>query len=48
MMARAMLNTNADTIAAELAIAMSDQFETTLYYCFEKKECFRILTMKTL
>lgn len=32
-----MLNTNADTIAAELAIAMSDQFETTLYYCFEKK-----------
>ena len=26
-----MLNTNADTIA------MSDQFETTLYYCFEKK-----------
>lgn len=32
-----MLNTNADTIAAELAIAMSEQFETTLYYCFEKK-----------
>ena len=32
-----MLNTNADTIAAELAIAMSHQFETTLYYCFEKK-----------
>jgi len=32
-----MLNTNADTIAAEIAIAMSDQFETTLYYCFEKK-----------
>ncbi|MBA4744912.1 MAG: acetylglutamate kinase [Muricauda sp.] len=32
-----MLNTNADTIAAELAIAMSDQFETTLYYCFDKK-----------
>ncbi|MCK0161551.1 acetylglutamate kinase [Allomuricauda sp. F6463D] len=32
-----MLNTNADTIAAELAIAMSDQFDTTLYYCFEKK-----------
>ena len=32
-----MLNTNADTIAAELAIAMSEQFETTLFYCFEKK-----------
>jgi len=29
-----MLNTNADTIAAEIAIAMSDQFETTLYYCW--------------
>lgn len=32
-----LLNTNADTIAAELAIAMSDQFDTTLYFCFEKK-----------
>lgn len=32
-----MLNTNADTIAAELAIAMTDQFDTTLYYCFEKR-----------
>src|SRR5690606_37653351 len=32
-----LLNTNADTIAAELAIAMSEQFDTTLYYCFEKK-----------
>ena len=32
-----LFNTNADTIAAELAIAMSDQFDTTLYYCFEKK-----------
>src|SRR5690606_14503717 len=32
-----MLNTNADTIAAELAIAMTDQFDSTLYYCFEKR-----------
>lgn len=32
-----LLNTNADTIASELAIAMSDNYETTLYYCFEKK-----------
>lgn len=32
-----LFNTNADTIAAELAIAMSEQFDTTLYYCFEKK-----------
>ncbi|MCM4166902.1 Acetylglutamate kinase [Arenibacter antarcticus] len=32
-----LLNTNADTIASEVAIGMSDAFETTLYYCFEKK-----------
>lgn len=32
-----LLNTNADTIASELAIGMSDIFDTTLYYCFEKK-----------
>jgi len=32
-----LLNTNADTIASELAIGMSDSYKTTLYYCFEKK-----------
>lgn len=32
-----LLNTNADTIASELAIGMSAVYETTLYYCFEKK-----------
>ncbi|MFS4494328.1 acetylglutamate kinase [Maribacter sp. 2308TA10-17] len=32
-----LLNTNADTIASELAIGLSDIYETTLYYCFEKK-----------
>ncbi|MCP4975959.1 MAG: acetylglutamate kinase [Maribacter sp.] len=32
-----LLNTNADTIASELAIGMSHTYETTLYYCFEKK-----------
>ncbi len=32
-----LFNTNADTIAAELAIGTSSEFETTLYYCFEKK-----------
>jgi len=32
-----LLNTNADTIAAEVAIAMSDFYETELIYCFEKK-----------
>lgn len=32
-----LFNTNADTIAAELAIGLSGFYETTLYYCFEKK-----------
>ncbi len=31
------LNTNADTIASEIAIGMSNLYDTTLYYCFEKK-----------
>lgn len=31
-----LLNTNADTIAAEIAIAMSNNFDTELIYCFEK------------
>lgn len=32
-----LLNTNADTIAAELAISMSSEYDTELIYCFEKK-----------
>ncbi|MBS7565247.1 acetylglutamate kinase [Mucilaginibacter sp. Bleaf8] len=32
-----MLNTNADTIASALAVALSELYETTLIYCFEKK-----------
>ncbi|WP_324025180.1 acetylglutamate kinase [Maribacter sp. BPC-D8] len=32
-----LLNTNADTIASEIAIGMASTYETTLYYCFEKK-----------
>lgn len=32
-----LLNTNADTIAAELAVAGSAHFDVTLLYCFEKK-----------
>ena len=32
-----LLNTNADTIASELAIAFATQFNVELYYCFEKK-----------
>ncbi|MFC4722389.1 acetylglutamate kinase [Geojedonia litorea] len=31
-----LLNTNADTIASELAIGFSKTFEVELYYCFEK------------
>lgn len=31
-----LLNTNADTIASELAIALSEVFQVTLTYCFEK------------
>lgn len=36
-----MLNTNADTIASELAIGMGRQFAVTLYYCFEKQGVLR-------
>ena len=32
-----LLNTNADTIAAEIAIALSGHLNTELYYCFDKK-----------
>lgn len=31
-----LLNTNADTIAAELAIGFAELYQTELYYCFEK------------
>ena len=32
-----LLNTNADTIASELAMALAEAYDTELYYCFEKK-----------
>lgn len=32
-----LLNTNADTIASAVAVAMSAAYETSLVYCFEKK-----------
>ncbi|MEE1946599.1 acetylglutamate kinase [Pedobacter sp. KR3-3] len=32
-----LLNTNADTIASAIAVAMSDIYDTQLVYCFEKK-----------
>ena len=36
-----LLNTNADTIASELAIAFADHYQTELYYCFEKNGVMR-------
>jgi acetylglutamate kinase len=30
-----LLNTNADTIASQIAIGMSEIYETSIYYCFE-------------
>jgi len=32
-----LLNTNADTIASEIAIELSNHFNVYLFYCFEKK-----------
>lgn len=32
-----LFNTNADTIASEIAIAMNEYYETELIYCFEKQ-----------
>jgi acetylglutamate kinase len=32
-----MLNTNADTIASSLAVALSSMYSVHLIYCFEKK-----------
>lgn len=36
-----LLNTNADTIASELAIAFANTYQTELYYCFEKNGVLR-------
>lgn len=36
-----MLNTNADTIASVLAIALSKHFDVRLIFCFEKKGVYR-------
>ncbi len=32
-----LLNTNADTVASAIAVALSAEYETSLVYCFEKK-----------
>lgn len=39
-----LLNTNADTIASELAIAFSSIYTTELYYCFEKNGVLQDIT----
>jgi len=39
-----LLNTNADTIASAVAIAMSSLYETKLAYCFEKKGVLKDVT----
>ncbi|MEJ2113698.1 MAG: acetylglutamate kinase [Flavobacteriaceae bacterium] len=36
-----LLNTNADTIASELAIGFANKFKVELYYCFEKNGVLR-------
>jgi acetylglutamate kinase len=41
-----LLNTNADTIASALAVALSKLYETTLVYCLKRKVYCRILMMK--
>lgn len=39
-----LLNTNADTIASELAIGFAKHYQTELYYCFEKNGVLRDVT----
>ncbi|MCF8716292.1 acetylglutamate kinase [Joostella atrarenae] len=36
-----LFNTNADTIASEIAVSLANDFEVELYYCFEKKGVLR-------
>ncbi|TNF70698.1 MAG: acetylglutamate kinase [Bacteroidetes bacterium] len=38
-----LLNTNADTVAAEIAKALGGEYRTSLYYCFDKKGVLRDL-----
>ena len=39
-----LLNTNADTIAAAVAVALATNYEVTLHYCFEKNGVLRDVT----
>ncbi|MET4080681.1 acetylglutamate kinase [Pedobacter sp. UYP30] len=42
-----LLNTNADTIASAVAVAMSSVYETRLVYCFEKKGVLKDINDET-
>ena len=42
-----LLNTNADTIASNLAIALATHFEVDLVYCFERKGVLRNIQEET-
>ena len=42
-----LLNTNADTIASALAVAMSAHYKTILHYCFEKDGVLRDVSDET-
>src|SRR5471030_2149956 len=42
-----LLNTNADTIASALAVTLSELYETTLIYCFEKKGVLKDINDET-
>lgn len=39
-----LLNTNADTIASNIAVALSEKYDVSLVYCFEKKGVLRDIT----
>lgn len=39
-----LLNTNADTIAAEVGIALAEHHEVSIYYCFDKKGVLQDVT----
>ncbi|WP_298495635.1 acetylglutamate kinase [uncultured Algibacter sp.] len=41
-----LLNTNADTIASQVAIGMSNLYETSIYYCFELNGVLRDINDK--
>lgn len=41
-----LLNTNADTITSQLAIGMSELYETSIYYCFELQGVLRDINDK--